>query len=278
MVSVQKFHYNFQREADQPRKTPRYPIVLCHGLSGFDRLMLWPSWHWKGENRIGGVYLDYWKGISEALESIGCTVYISKVLPFGSISQRAKMLNEYLESRISESSRIRPKKTKVNLVAHSMGGLDCRYLISEIESKNYQVVSLTTVATPHHGSSMADYCCERMGMLPPSIKQLTTQYMVHFNKKVLNHPNVQYFSFGASFRPKFYNLFFSTWNVVKENEGSNDGLVSVKSAQWGKYLGTLRGVDHLDLINWTSINKNVSSFNAVEFYLDLADYLARQGL
>lgn len=36
----------------------------------------------------------------------------------------------------------------------------------------------------------------------------------------------------------------------------NDGIVSVESAKWGKYIGTLDDVDHLDLINWTNKLRN----------------------
>jgi len=40
-------------------------------------------------------------------------------------------------------------------------------------------------------------------------------------------------------------------SIIAAQEGSNDGLVSVQSAQWGTYLGTLRNVNHLDLVGWT---------------------------
>jgi triacylglycerol lipase len=68
-------------------------------------------------------------------------------------------------------------------------------------------------------------------------------------------------------------------------EGPNDGLVSVESAKWGEYKGTLVDVSHLDLINWSAIRQFMQSirrqenrFNAVAFYLGIADMLAREGL
>lgn len=68
-------------------------------------------------------------------------------------------------------------------------------------------------------------------------------------------------------------------------EGPNDGLVSVASSQWGTYKGTLVGVSHLDLINWTNrlrwlvweLVGNKRTFNAIAFYLDIADMLAKEG-
>ena len=87
--------------------------------------------------------------------------------------------------------------------------------------------------------------------------------MKKFNQSVKDDPNVQYFSFGARFNPRWYNLFSLTWLVmkyeIKKDKArelrrliDNDGLVSVESSKWGQYIGTLDEVDHLDLINWTN--------------------------
>ena len=46
--------------------------------------------------------------------------------------------------------------------------------------------------------------------------------------------------------------FRQSHGVISRVEGPNDGLVSVASAQWGSYKGTLVNVSHLDLINWTN--------------------------
>jgi triacylglycerol lipase len=43
-------------------------------------------------------------------------------------------------------------------MAHSMGGLDCRYLISRIKPDDYTPLSLTTISTPHRGSPFMDWC------------------------------------------------------------------------------------------------------------------------
>ncbi|KAF9896732.1 hypothetical protein BX616_006861 [Lobosporangium transversale] len=52
----------------------------------------------------------------------------------------------------------------INFVAHSMGGLDCRYLISHIHNKNYTVQSLTTLSTPHRGSPVMDWFRDNVGV------------------------------------------------------------------------------------------------------------------
>jgi len=62
----------------------------------------------------------------------------------------------------------------------------------------------------------------------------------------------RYYSYGASLDPGLLSVFRQSHRIVKAVEGSNDGLVSEASSQWGTYKGTLDGVSHLDLINWTN--------------------------
>lgn len=204
-----------------------------------------------------------------------------------------------------KGSSLGSSPVKINLVSHSMGGLDARYLISKLHGPNrpYKVVSLTTVSTPHHGSECADFVQELIrqesflgGFCPPSIYQLTTGYLNQFNKEVLDDPTVAYFSYGARMHPRWYSVFRPSWRIIKrrlEKAGKgktvysdNDGMVSVSSSKWGQYLGTLDEVDHLDLINWTNklrslvdrlIFKTDPKFNPIALYLDIADKLEKQG-
>ncbi|KAH3680132.1 hypothetical protein WICMUC_000533 [Wickerhamomyces mucosus] len=317
-------------------EAPRYPIVLCHGLSGFDRIMIIPSLGLlarlaKGEvkpedfisiddSKNGGISLEYWSGIQEELQARGSTVLVAKVPGFGTIEERANKLNNFIANSVEEIRKNKSpedvyndnehqdakntfktidKKLKVNLIAHSMGGLDARYLISNLEKKNYEVVSLTTVTTPHRGSEVADFVVEmakstqilRQGLkLPASINQLTTTEMEKFNKLILDDSKVQYFSYGGCFHPLWFNVFYSSWKIIKEKGGENDGMVSVESSKWGTYLGTLMNVDHLDLINWTNAlqravvsitpgeMENISNIDTIALYLDIADNLAKRGL
>lgn len=76
---------------------------------------------------------------------------------------------------------------------------------------------------------------------------LGTKSMKEFNAQVVDQPDVQYFSWGAAFDPGLLDTFKWPHGVILSKEGPNDGLVSVQSAQWGEYRGTLLGVNHLDL-------------------------------
>ncbi|KAG5973762.1 hypothetical protein E4U55_000305 [Claviceps digitariae] len=278
--------------------TPRYPIVLAHGLLGFSELSLpaLPTIH-------------YWHGIREALTAQGARVITTRVPPSSSIRDRAAKLAEGIASQ---------HDGPVNIIAHSMGGLDARYMISRLAAptaaqpgktepgmQNVRVASLTTVSTPHRGSPFADYVLgtdsglmylprlysllERAGLDTGAFQELTTGYMTGtFNPAVQDDHTVRYFSYGAALEgpPPLLSPFRLSGRVIARCEGQNDGLVSVRSSRWGVYQGTLVGVNHLDLINWPNRLRWMvkrwmgieRGFNAVAFYLGVADRLAKEGL
>ncbi|KAJ8123538.1 hypothetical protein ONZ43_g544 [Nemania bipapillata] len=152
---------------------------------GFAELHLTPGW-------IPPV--SYWRGISEALQANGVHVITTTRLARG----------------IADAAGGR----EVNIVAHSMGGLDARFMISHLRPTNVAVRSLVTVASPHHGSSFADFLfreigdqrlpeiyrlLERVGMETGAFEQLTSTYMENsFNPRTPDDPRVSYFSYGAS--------------------------------------------------------------------------------
>ncbi|KAL2003056.1 hypothetical protein VTN02DRAFT_5134 [Thermoascus thermophilus] len=178
-------------------------------------------------------------------------------------------------------------------------------MISRLRPTGFKVLSLTTIATPHRGSSVADYVFDQIGAerLPQiyyaferlnintgAFNQLTCKYMEEeFNPNTPDVEDVRYFSYGATFQPSFWSVFRHPHRILEEKEGPNDGLVSVASSKWGgenSYKGTLIGVSHLDLINWSNrlkwlvstITGKKRKFNAIAFYLDIADMLAKEGL
>jgi triacylglycerol lipase len=112
----------------------KYPIVLAHGAAGFDSLF--------------GVF-DYWYGIPGALEDKGATVFITEVSQLNSTEARGEQLLDQVETITAITG-----KPKVNLIGHSHGGLDIRYVAAVAPNL---VASVTSVASPHKGADLADY-------------------------------------------------------------------------------------------------------------------------
>jgi len=79
---------------------------------------------------------------------------MTRVAATGSIADRAARLEELISEKF-------PGR-EVNLVGHSMGGLDCRYLISQVQPRAFKPVTLTTISTPHRGSPFADYLIDNV--------------------------------------------------------------------------------------------------------------------
>ncbi|GAA91142.1 triacylglycerol lipase [Aspergillus luchuensis IFO 4308] len=264
---------------------PKHAVVLAHGLLGFAEL------------RLAGRYLpgvQYWRGIKEALSMQGVRVITATVPPSASIEMRAEELARDIAAGAPGEH--------VNIIAHSMGGLDSRYMITHLKPTDFKVKSLTTIATPHRGSAVADfvlkqigddrlaqlyYALDRLKVETGAFAQLTRDYMTNtFNPATPDIEDVRYFSYGAAMQPSFWSVFRLSHRLLEQIEGYNDGLVSVASSKWGAYKGTLEGVSHLDLINWSNrlkwlageITGNRQRFNAIAFYLDIADMLAKEGL
>ncbi|KAH7930541.1 alpha/beta-hydrolase [Leucogyrophana mollusca] len=265
-------------------RSPKNPIVFCHGLLGFDSVTIGPS--------IAPMQVTHWRGIKEVLEANDTEVLITRVPATSSPVDRAKVL----EQRISE---VYPGR-KVHLVGHSMGGLDCRYLTTHLTDRKFEVLSITTIATPHRGSAFADHFIATIGkermpsvislldLLPngggdgKAFECLTIDSMRAFNEQTPDVDGVRYFSWGAVYEPGLIDTWKWPHSVILEKEGPNDGLVSIESSKWGTYLGTLSGVNHLDLVGWINtarykwaeIRGKEIKFKPATFYLGIADYLA----
>ena len=112
----------------------KYPIVLEHGLGGFDELF--------------GVY-EYWFGIPDALRDGGATVFVTEVSQLNSTEARGEQLIDQIEQIVAITG-----KPKVNLIGHSHGGLDVRYAAAV---RPDLVASVSTVGSPHKGAALADF-------------------------------------------------------------------------------------------------------------------------
>ncbi|MBN1365178.1 MAG: hypothetical protein JW976_10280 [Syntrophaceae bacterium] len=123
----------------------KYPIVLVHGA------------FWRDKNLLG---IDYWWSIPKALRDKGATVYVTNQDPFNSEAARAQQVADELAVQFAINGW-----SKVNLIAHSMGPLDSRNVISNLAipgvcaagTCNKKVASLTSISGTHTGSEVADF-------------------------------------------------------------------------------------------------------------------------
>jgi triacylglycerol lipase len=216
-------------------------LVLVHGLLGV------------GEVRVGGrVVSEYFPGISQALRATGNRVLVPNLSPTGGVADRAAQLKAFLD----RESPAEP----VHLLAHSMGGLDSRYMVSRLGMAG-RVLTLTTLGTPHRGTVFADWGINRLerllrpffvmfGVPAQAFYDLTTVNCRVLNEQAPDAPGVRYFSVagrhdGNWLTPEWY----LSHGLVHRYEGDNDGVVSVASAQWGESLEVWEG-DHFSLVNW----------------------------
>jgi len=182
----------------------------------------------------------------------------------GSIAERAADLKRYLDNRPEVAGR------KVHLIAHSMGGLDARFMISKLDMAD-RILSLTSIGTPHRGSPIADLVgaaappgfdklVEDAGIDIKGIADLTTTACARFNQEVLDSPKVRYLSIASKFDPPRVlgvpvGVLALTHDIVRNREGDNDGVVSVESARFGQstenwtFLEIWPG-NHFRQINW----------------------------
>jgi triacylglycerol lipase len=221
----------------------RSPIVLTHGLLGFDELRV-----------CGRTLAHYFPRIPEMLTAAGNRVLVARVCPTGGVAERSRQLQRFLDQHLPGEA--------VHLIGHSMGGLDCRYLITRLGMAD-RVRTLTTVGTPHRGSTFADWGVRRLqrlvgpllGLLHvprQAFYDLTTEQCRRFNEDVPDVPRVRYFSIAGHYeggwRAPQWGL---PHRIVARAEGPNDGIVSVASATWGERV-EVWDCDHFGLVNWRS--------------------------
>ncbi len=193
---------------------------------------------------------------------------------------------------------------KVNIVAHSKGGLDSRYAISACDAAPF-VASLTTINTPHRGCIFADYLLDkiparvqnsvarkynavlkRCGDASPdflaAVQDLTASACERRDRELSCHPDIYYQSVGSHMNRASSGRFplNMAYPLVRHFDGANDGLVSVDSAPFGEHFILLstekgRGISHGDMIDLN--RENIPGFDVKEFYVNLIAELKEKG-
>lgn len=262
----------------------KYPLILVHGIAAKDKLF-------------------FWGRIPKRLRKAGLRVSLGNTDSWGSIDSNARSLAETVDEVLDLYN-----SEKVNIIAHSKGGLDSRYLVSSLDYA-CKVASLTTIATPHLGSEIVDLIIDSRtfynrtiynpaakkiirlvtwiyGDRSPEpyaiIDELSTQRMTIFNHNNPNHPDIYYSSYLSLLRGPFDDIsYFHTYSYLIKNVGENDGLISLQSARWGEDFTLIEGkkkggISHSEITDLK--RKKISGVDIPGEYLKIVKKLAEKGL
>ena len=270
-----------------------YPIVLAHGIMRFDELrrsiIKFLPLLLVDRNLLPD-RTHYFRRIRSHLQKHGFDVHYSDVGWASDLSVRGRELAQNIDDILRKTGQ-----EKVHIIGHSMGGLDARYAIA-IKGIADRVATLTTIGTPHLGTQAAVYLLEQGGdfvvealmeLFDKDVEgflNLTPDALIGFNNHTRNAEaknNVIYHVYASSQeKKKTFLLLQHTWQLIHDQEGDNDGLVSVTSQHWANELtaddGTSKPIhqhtfplpaDHLNQLGWWDINELQGSkwwqFNAL---------------
>ena len=255
----------------------KYPLVLAHGIAVRD-------------GRIFKVF----RRIRKVLREAGYVVYAAKTDAFGSIENNAAMLKTQIKEILSKEN-----VDKVNIIAHSKGGLDAKYMIKELGMED-AVASLTTLCTPHRGSRMASWIYSRprwvtrflafwinlwyriLGDKHPDALTVCRQLQLTSDDEFeqLNAPDGVYCqSYSSTMKHARDDFLMSVplHFAHRWGEESTDGVVTAESAKFAEYRGDCidEPLSHLEIAGINLKKKKRQKVYA--FYLSVCQDLAERG-
>ncbi len=268
-----------------------YPIVLGHGILGFD-----------DTQGLAAGLIKYWGGMDDYLRSQGVPVLTPGKTAMQGLSFRANEQKNQINSWMAANGF-----TKVHYIGHSQGGLDGRFMISNLGMAS-KISTYTSLNAVQRGTPLADIGLAVIpNWLKPSVAiivnsfaaliyrsgnqdvltmaaSLSTSYMNNFNANTPNHSSVKYFSYGSKItipdliqHPLMGIPSPICWagGVFNGQGGENDGVVPFSSQRWGTWKGepsypiTTTGIDHLQATN---------SANSGQFWYDVKGYFMKMAL
>ncbi len=255
----------------------KYPIILAHGIAAKDARIM---------NAFGK--------IGDELTKAGYSVHIADTDGFGTIEGNAQQLKDFILRVLAETG-----SEKVNIIAHSKGGLDSKYMITELGMED-RIASLTTLCTPHRGSIIASW----IWRLPMWMKRIFAFFINKFYKVVFLDKNPDALTACEQLRAKdeseetlqfSYKVYCQSYSTTIERVRDcfimalpmkfqkhfenleNDGLVAEESTKFGNYRGRCLDipVSHVQIIDLFS--KKSQKEKIYEFYKSVCAELSEMG-
>jgi triacylglycerol lipase len=290
-----------------------YPIVLMHGMGGFNQLANLP------------LTVSYFNGVQADLKAHGeSEVFLTIAPPFNTSEVRAQSIAPQLDAILKMTGA-----AKLNLIGHSQGGMDARILVSPAGmGYGNRVASVTTIATPHRGTKVADlvlglttgplsgaessaanaflsilqqgvYTLQSDPDLLAQVTELSTAYATDtFNTKYTDDPSVTYASYAGrsnletgngdcddgvyANQPGALDIpqpeLQPTASYLSLEGETSDGLVPVTSAKWGTFMECVPA-DHLKECGMLLQNgpDPVSGFDHLVFFRAVVARLRAEG-
>ncbi len=221
------------------------PVLLCHGYGAF----------------VNFVKPGLLHEVAMFLRSHGIAAFAPNIVPYATIETRAEAWFKIIPQVLEHTGA-----SQLNIIAHSMAGLDIRYALFAFPELEKSVKSVVTIASPHHGTSLAelafkapDFVKENFLKLSDwlgnkwysdmksdtsgALKQLTRGYVTGEFESKVGKPIVPFYSVSAACGKGTDNPIptalrgFNLW--IYEKEGINDGFISEESARFGTHLKTI---------------------------------------
>ena len=254
----------------------RYPIILVHGIAIRESKLI------KAFGKIEG-----------KLKDAEYSVFTANTDAFGTIENNAEQLKEYITDILTDTGA-----EKVNIIAHSKGGLDTKYMLANLDMTD-KVASVTTICTPHRGSAIASH----IWSLPRAFKKILAFFINSFYKLVGDKQpdsmtvcdqlkKTECEDVEEIFAKKVYCQSYSTkivsikdcmlmgipMKIYSKTDGQeNDGVVSVESAKFETYRGECldEPISHTQIVDIFAKRKQRAKIYS--FYLELCSELGEMG-
>ncbi len=248
----------------------------------------------------------YWGRIPDILRKHGAEVFFGFQDANGSIENNCRTLEKSLLDFLKKTGA-----EKVNIIAHSKGGVEARYLISTMNLGKY-IASVTTISTPHNGSVSMDKIMKLPHILlkigcriydifmkisgdkkPQTyrcLEQLTTGFMADFNRKNPDDKGIYYRSYAFRMKNPFSDvLMMIPYIAVGILDGKGDGMLTPPEVIWGDFKGIYtgtsnRGISHIDEVDTRRMRfsrkipqNNHEISNIPDFYVKIISELKGMG-
>jgi len=209
-------------------------LILAHGIFG---------WGTGGAGKRPDQMREYYFGVRAFLEAeyssrpdVILKVLTPTVPPADSVAGRGAVLKKAIEEAVNGA----PSGTRAHIVAHSMGGLDSRWVLAQ-EGMTEKIASLTTIATPHRGTTLGNEAHLLFPLILQAVSLLDKVASWHTDiVKELAGPHVDKLEF-------FHHLLANIVDSPKDK------------AEAGLYALTLKGADEFNR-QWADAERKIRSW------------------